>query len=931
MRPRHRASRLRASAPKSLNASGSRLVAHFIRQLAMSPGMDHAVSASALAGRPPLVGRDAELDQVTAALDRVVGGDGGVLLVSGEPGIGKTRLVEELSGLASAQGALVAWGRVDDVDGAPPYWPWIQLLESVLAGADRDVVTEALRDNAGPLGAILGAVGKDVTDAAPPAPLDPAAARFRLHRAVLDVLRRVGAHRPLVLLLDDLHWADASSLELTRFVARALSGFHVLLVATYRTVDAGDSELFDDVLGSLARHPTLQRVPLSGLSEAEVGRFMAQTIGLRPRRAAVAAVHARTEGNPFFAGELVRLLQSEGLLRPGTPQATGVPVGVRDVLRRRLAQLPAQANELLAIGSVLGRELDLAVLAASAELDELAVVDAIEPALSAGVITESGESTGRLRFSHALVRDTIYGELSALRRATLHARAADALERTQRSGAVHLAELASHFFHAAPVLGPDRGLTYLLQSADAAQSALAHEQAEADLQRALSLVELIASANQRVEQELHIQNRIAALLTTTRGHADPDVGRACARAQELSGQVQQSDELVATLASVANYHFVRCDHHTTAEVARQLLTIGEQRSDMLATTLGLLLTAGVQPYLGELAVGRTSMESAVSSGRRLALSIEMTRVFRQHPLPPALGYDARYAWMAGDIARARQSDDESIQLVHQLDHPYSLAFAYYMSTQLAVLMADAPRAELLADEAIARCNTGGFAMLGHWSAIFHGWAIAEQGRAEEGVAEITTALAGHTATGALMNTPLFLGLLSDAERRHGESERALALVDEAVQLARTTGDRIFEADLHRRRGELLAAEGPDRIAEAASALREAIAIAVAQGADSYRQRAETALDALGIAQPRPAVVPGRAAASSGLSPREREILALVGRGLTDKEIAAELVISLATVRSHLDRIRDKTGRRRRPDLSRLADELGLTMSLLREG
>ena len=366
-----------------------------------------------------------------------IGGDGGLLLVAGEPGIGKTRLVEELAGLASAQGALVAWGRVDDIDGAPPYWPWIQLLETILADVDRDLVIEALGANAGAIAAILASVARYVPDAPAPAPLDPAAARFRLHEAVADVLRRIGAHRPLVLLLDDLHWADASSLELTRFFGRRLGGCHVLLAATYRTVDAGGSELFDDVLGSLARHPTLRRVSLEGLSEADVGRLMTQAIGLRPRPAAIAAVHERTEGNPFYAGELVRLLESEGLLRGGAPRSAGVPVGVRDVLRRRLARLPPQTNELLAVGSVLGRELDLAVLAASVALTEAAVADAIEPALSAGVITEAGGSAARFasRTPSCATRSTASSAPCAGRRC-MHASATPSSAGTAAPGSI---------------------------------------------------------------------------------------------------------------------------------------------------------------------------------------------------------------------------------------------------------------------------------------------------------------------------------------------------------------------------------------------------------------------------------------------------------------------------------------------------------------
>jgi len=208
-------------------------------------------------------------------------------------------------------------------------------------------------------------------------------------------------------------------LELTRFVAARLTTAPFLVVVTYRSVDAASSETFDDVLASLARQPMLKRITLTGLTESEVGRFIAQTVDVEPVTTIVSAVHARTEGNPFFVGELARLLKTEGLLGGGSGRDGSqgvVRTGVRDVVRRRLARLPTASREALVLGAVIGREFDLAVLAAAAGLGEVDTLDRVGPAIDAGLVSEDGASVGRFRFSHALIRDTVYGELSALGR-----------------------------------------------------------------------------------------------------------------------------------------------------------------------------------------------------------------------------------------------------------------------------------------------------------------------------------------------------------------------------------------------------------------------------------------------------------------------------------------------------------------------------------
>jgi len=664
------------------------------------------------------------------------------------------------------------------------------------------------------------------------------------------------------------------------------------------------------------------------LSEQEVGRFMAQTIGMRSRPAAVASVHVRTEGNPFFAGELARLLHSEGLLGAAAVkgQEAPVPVGVRDVVRRRLGRLPKVTVALLELGAVVGREFDLAVVAASADWggDIAEVVDA---ALAAQVVNEVPGVVGRFRFSHALVRDTVYGALSALRRATLHARVGAALQERYGAEPSRLAELASHFFHAAPVVGPEPGLTYAVDAAAAAQAALAYEQAEEGLRSALRLVELLAAASDRAERELHIQNRLAGLLLMTRGQGAAEFGQACARARELCQVIGEDDELFKSLFALSLFHVTRGEYRLLSELGGQLLAVGEQRTSTEWLLAGHFCVGSSQLHSGGLVAAGETFAAAERLARSLELQNPLIEMFGVHPLPIFLIICGLVDWFLGDEARALALIHEAVDFARSVGHPLTLADALYSRNKMTVLREDADLTVSDADEALKLCDEHGFGMFQACLRTHRGWALCRQGRCEEGVREMTAGLAVNRAGGGQMNTAFFLGLLADGEALRGEGDRALDLVEEALAVTRNTEEKLYESDLHRRRGELLAARGPEHRQAAIEALRTAIAVAEAHGAVPFRRRAEAALAALAVPHgaPRPAdsSPSGAGADRSMLSPRECELLSLLGQGLTDKEIARQLLISLTTVRSHLDRIRDKTGRRRRPELTRLAVELGV--------
>src|SRR5580693_8018430 len=294
-----------------------------------------------------LVGRDDQLAALEGVLAGARNGRGRVVLVAGEPGIGKTRLAEEAARRAAAAGIQVAWGRCHEGDGAPALWPWAQVVRQLTA----ELAPGQLAAMLGPSAARLGQLLPELAGPDGPAPVaDLGAARFQLNQAVAGLLRRLAGDRPLLVVVDDLHWADVPSLSLLAFLAAELKDARLVVVGTYRDVEVVAGRPLAETLGALAREPVVERILLGGLDRAGVARLVGRTIGGRPAEPLVEAVHDRCGGNPFFITELLRLLQSERRLAAPDAAAAArreVPVGVRDVLRARLARLPAQTGTVL--------------------------------------------------------------------------------------------------------------------------------------------------------------------------------------------------------------------------------------------------------------------------------------------------------------------------------------------------------------------------------------------------------------------------------------------------------------------------------------------------------------------------------------------------------------------------------------------------------
>ena len=440
------------------------------------------------------VGRQQEMAELRAVLEESIAGRGGLAMLVGEPGIGKTRTAQELASYAEGRGAQVFWGRCYEEEGAPPYWPWVQAVRDYVQLAEPDRIRVEMDPGAADIAVIVPNVGVKLTDLPTPPDLEPEQARFRLFDSIATFFKNSARAQPLVLLLDDLHWADESSLLLLRFIAQQLQDSCILVVGCYRDVELSRQHPLSDTLAQLSREQGFQRHLLRGLNREETGQLVEGTAGIRPGPPVVDTVFEHTDGNPYFMTEVVRLLASQGELeeRGATgSQGLRIPEGVREVIGRRLNRLSGDCNRVLTTASVIGREFHLNQLTLLLNaLSEDHMLEALEEALEARLIEEIPQAPGRYQFAHRLAQETLLQELSLTRRVRLHARIAVMLEELYSGDAeAHAGELAYHFAQAETVTGTEKLVRYSLLAGEQALSAYAFQEALFYFESALSAKE----------------------------------------------------------------------------------------------------------------------------------------------------------------------------------------------------------------------------------------------------------------------------------------------------------------------------------------------------------------------------------------------------------------------------------------------------------
>jgi class 3 adenylate cyclase/tetratricopeptide (TPR) repeat protein len=522
---------------------------------------------AALLSRTPFVGRAQQLKRLSAKLEEVCNGQGSVAMLSGEPGIGKTRILEEFADLARTHGALVIKGACYDGEWQPPYSPFAEAIAECARVGDPLRFKAALGNHASTIARIAPALRETLGSIPEPIPLEKdEEERFRLLDAVAQFMIALSRNVPLVLVLDDLHWADRGTVAMLSHVAHFVPANPILLIGAYRDAEVDRKHPLSGAVAGMRRLQNFESLSFKGLQPDELSALLAMVGDQEAPQALVDAIGAETAGNPFFIREVLLHLMEEGkILRDGQGwtsdhniEELGIPEGVREVVGRRLLRLSDGANRLLSVGAAFNGAFSFEVAAAVAGLDEQTALGAIDEALDAQLL-RPGANSESFDFTHAITRSTLYSNLSAPRRVRLHRQIAEAMERAwgERT-AEHAAEVAYQFWRGATAAGAERGADYAIAAADHAEAAYAFDEVIAFLRIALDLMPpsnsrrtgllarlgLALTWRLNAEEALSVAREAGALIAATDGEdAAADYFEQAARAMQSAGLVRGAWEL----------------------------------------------------------------------------------------------------------------------------------------------------------------------------------------------------------------------------------------------------------------------------------------------------------------------------------------------------------------------------------------------------
>jgi len=451
----------------------------------------------AVAERTPFVGRESERAELRRCLDQVGRGQGALVMIGGEPGVGKTRLAEELLLEARQRGLLSLTGHCNEMEGAPPYIPFVEILEATARIVPREAFREALGDAAPEVAKLMPELRRLFPDIAAPLELPPEQERRYLFNSVQEFLERAARVQPLFLVWEDLHWGDDATLLLLQHIAQRLHEMPVLIVGTYRDVELDVARPLARALQELTRQRLAHDLPLKRLPESDVTAMLRALSGQEPPAPLVQEVFRETEGNPFFVEEVFKHLAEEGKLfdeqgrwRPDLSiRELDVPRGVRLVIGQRLERVCEECRRVLTAAAVIGRGFSFELLEALGDVDADALLDAIDEGERARLISSTADGAeARFTFAHELIRQTLVSGLSLPRRQRLHLRVAEAMERAYTHAlGEHAADLAHHLYQAGSAADSEKTVRYLMLAGDQAYAAAAFEDALHHYDNALSL------------------------------------------------------------------------------------------------------------------------------------------------------------------------------------------------------------------------------------------------------------------------------------------------------------------------------------------------------------------------------------------------------------------------------------------------------------
>jgi class 3 adenylate cyclase/predicted ATPase len=798
-------------------------------------------------GLTKFVGREREMEALKHAAEQVKSGHGQIVAAMAEPGVGKSRLFYEFK--ATSQSGWMVLETLSVSHGkASAYLPVIDLLRNYFRIATEDdertrrekvtgrvvALDRSLEDTLRYLFSLLGIVEDDD----PLAQMDGQIRKRRTLEAIKRIVLRESLNQPLMVIFEDLHWIDEETQALLNLLADSIGTAKILLLVNYRPE-------YSHQWNSKTYYTQLRLDPLGKEGAEEMlSALLGDGKDLIPLKRLIVD---RTEGTPFFMEEIVQALFEDGVLQRNgavklarSMNAVKVPATVQAVLASRIDRMPAEEKELLQTLAVLGREFPLGLVRRVTRKPEHEL-ERMLSRLQAGEFIYEQPATGDVEytFKHALTQEVAYNALLVERRKLLHERAGMALE-SMFAGQLedHLDELAHHYNRSDNV---SKAVEYLERAGQQALQRSAYSDSISSLSAAIDLLQKLPDSPECIQREVRLQLALGPAFIAVRGYAAPEVERAYTRARELCERLGDPTELFAAMLGLCVMHLVRGVLRRAHELAEQLLQRAQSAHDPALLLCAQVALGDTTFWMGEFRAAREHLEMAAK-----VYDPERDRplIFRYFGLDAGLlcqGFAAHSLWNLGYPDQALKRVNEVLAMAQRLSHPLSLAYAEFFAAALLQLRRDARAGQESAEGVIALCVEHGFTEILAYATVLRGSEVVQQGRNEEGIAQIQEGLAASRAIGAELTRPRFLCLLAEACMETGRLDDGLSALTEAIAAADQYGNRYYEAEMHRLQGELLLKQNDSNASEAQNCFQRAIEIARKQSAKSWELRATTSL------------------------------------------------------------------------------------------
>jgi DNA-binding winged helix-turn-helix (wHTH) protein/predicted ATPase len=815
---------------------------------------ERAASASP---RLPVVGRDTELERLDRQLERAVAGDRQIVLVTGDAGIGKTTLVEAFLERTAARGAVwLARGQCVEQHGpGEPFMPVLEGLGRLCRESRSDHLVSLLREHAPSWLLQLPGLISDA-DREALQRQHAGVTRARMLREMVVGIEALTTRTPMVVVLEDLHWSDPSTLDLLVALARQRGPARLLVVGTCRPVDAdtGDGHLLDAIKAILRDPEAYVELALGPLTEAATEEYLRKRFGAVSFPAGFArALHRRTGGNALFIAHVTCRLAAEGLGPDGTRDLEtffgDIPPTLHRAIERRLARVGLHEQQILESASIAGMEFTAGEVAAALDEDvetvdvRCATLAQREKLLRPLGIGEwpDGTATGRYAFTHALYVEVLQSRVAESRRRRLHQRIGERLEAAHRGHEADIAAtLAAHFARSGDHA---RAFRHHRQAGEQAARRNAFTEATGHLRAALEAFGRLPDPEARALDELQVRVALGAALSQVQGFAAPEVGDVYARALVLSERIGNVPERFVVVGGLEAFYSLRGYLPTASTLARRLLELGEESGDHARLTEGHHALGCNRLRAADFAAATTHLEQAIAL-YGIEPRPDAHGLSGHDPKVCCLGHLACVLWVTGSPSRALSYAEDALRLAETLAHPPTLALALVMAATVHVLRREPRRVEELTSRTLAMAREYGLAFWASIASVQRGWALAELGHGSEAVELLEGGIRHYCAIGAGAHEADYRILVVHGYARIGRIDDAFRELGRAFDAMQRNGERYFEAELHRMKGELFVREDRSGHAEAEKCFREAIAIACRQQSKSLELRAAISLSRL---------------------------------------------------------------------------------------